>query len=126
MPITYVIDAQERLIFEDWTGEVSAADLAEYWRRYLADPEVLAIRRTIVDLRNSTPMFTGTELNALVKSIVQPVLGNRDWITALIVSRPLQMGVSRQYQVFAEQYSVDAIFHEPHEALEWIRGQHSS
>ena len=123
MPITYSIDAERGLIFESWSGDVSASDLADYWRAYLADPEVMAIRRTVVDLRDSNPTFTGAELSSLIHNIVFDVLGERDWITAIVVAKPLQFGVSRQYQVFAECYSRDAIFEDPDLALAWIQGQ---
>jgi len=123
LPITYSIDAERGLIFESWSGDVSASDLADYWRAYLADPEVMAIRRTVVDLRDSNPTFTGAELSSLIHNIVFDVLGERDWITAIVVAKPLQFGVSRQYQVFAECYSRDAIFEDPDLALAWIQGQ---
>jgi len=121
LPITYSLDAERGLIFESWSGDVSASDLADYWRAYLADPEVMAIRRTVVDLRDSNPTFTGAELSSLIHNIVFDVLGERDWITAIVVAKPLQFGVSRQYQVFAECYSRDAIFEAPEEALAWIQ-----
>jgi hypothetical protein len=120
MPITYVIDQERNVIFETWSGEISAADLANYWRGYLADPEVMAIRRTVVDLRNSTPTFTGAELASLVRTIALPMIAGRDWVTALVVARPLQIGISRQYHVFAESYSEDAVFHDPDTALNWV------
>jgi hypothetical protein len=117
-----VIDSQQGVIFERWSGEVSASDLARYWTSYLADPQVMAIRRTVVDLRESTPTFTGAELSSLVDTIVRPVLAGRDWVTAIVVAKPHHVGVSRQYQVFAESYSRDAIFQEPDQALKWVQG----
>ena len=123
MPITYSIDAERQIIFERWSGDVSGADLARYWRAYLADPHVLAIRRTVVDLRESNPTFTGAELASLIHTLVFDVLRGRDWITAIVVARPVQFGVSRQYQVFAECYSRDSIFEDLDLALAWIQGQ---
>ena len=120
MPISYSIDQQKQFIVETWSGDVAATDLAAYWRQYLADPEVMAIRRTLVDLRNCTILFTGSQLSALVQSIVLPNLKGRDWKTAIIVDQPVQFGVSRQYHVFAEAYSVDSIFNDPDTALSWL------
>lgn len=122
MPITYSIDPQQGVIFEKWSGDVLASDLASYWRSYLADPEVIAIRKTVVDLRDSNPRFTGAELADLINTIVLPVLAGREWVTAIVVGKPVHVGVSRQYQVFAERYSRDAIFEEPEQALAWVRG----
>lgn len=123
MPITYSIDGEKKLITEVWTGEISAKCLENYWKAYLEDPEVLAIRRTLVDLRQATKiLFMGADLDALIHRIVLPVLNGRDWKTALLVHDPLQFGVSRQYQVFADYYSKDAIFHDMEEARNWLLG----
>jgi hypothetical protein len=122
MPITYSIDRASGIIFEVWAGGVAAADLRRYWQGYLADPDVLALRRTLVDLRGADLRFTGGELADLVDQVVLPALGGRDWTTAIVVGRPAQFGVSRQYQVFAESYSRDAIFHDYAAALAWLTG----
>ena len=37
---------------------------------------------------------------------------------------PVQFGVSRQYQVFAERYSADSIFGSEDEALRWLMDGH--
>src|SRR5690349_5018587 len=110
MPITYTIDREKNLIYETWTGEVRAADLAAYWKAYLADPEVMEIRRTVVDLRASVLGFRGNDLEHLIRTIVLPALKDRKWRSALVVGGPAQFGVSRQYQVYAGLYSKDAIF----------------
>ena len=106
-----------------WVGDVFADDLAEYWQAYLANPNVLDIRRTLVDLRQSTIHFSGEDLARLITEIVNPTLQGRDWITAIIVEGESQYGVSRQYQVFAERYSRDAIFREYDQALQWLLRQ---
>lgn len=120
MPITYATDCEKKLITEVWTGEITAECVAAYWKRYLDDPEVLAIRRTLVDLRQANILFTGSDLQTLIQNIVLPVLKGRDWKTAIVVEGPIQYGVSRQYQVFADIYSTDAIFYDIEEALHWL------
>jgi hypothetical protein len=120
MPITYTIDREEKLITEVWTGEIQAEYLEAYWRQYLKDPEVLAIRRTIVDLRRADMLFTGEDLDGLIQSVVLPALKGRDWKTALVVESSSQYGVSRQYQHFAHYYSKDSIFHNMEDARNWL------
>jgi hypothetical protein len=119
-PISYSVDLAQGVIFEVWRGDITAADLRRYWGTYLADPEVLSVRRTLVDMRAATILFSGNDLSNLVASVVIPALGGRDWKTAIVVEQPVQFGVSRQYQVFAERYSRDSIFHDPDEALRWL------
>ena len=120
MPITYRVDREKNLIEENWYGTITSIDLKQYWKHYLADPAVLEIRRTIVDLREATIKFTGAELNALIESIVLPALKGRDWKSAIVVKEPLQFGISRQYQAFADNYSKDAIFRSAEEAQSWL------
>src|SRR5579871_5127216 len=110
------------VIFEVWEGEITATELGDYWKAYLEDEEVMAIRRTLVDLRKSTLRFTGQEMWNLVESVVIPKLAGRTWKTAILVERADQFGVSRQYQVFAEYYSQDSIFYDRQLALDWLIG----
>jgi hypothetical protein len=123
MPISYHIDDKAAVIFENWTGDVHSKDLKDYWNVYLRTPEVLAIRRTLVDLRESNICFTGEELCRLIESVALPLLNGMDWKTAIIVQKATQYGFSRQYQVFAELYSNDAIFYKLDEALHWLLTQ---
>jgi hypothetical protein len=120
MPITYSIDADRGLIVEAWQGDITAADLRRYWQAYLADPRVMALRRTLADLRQARILFTGAELFDLVCDVVKPALAGQRWTTAIVVARAVQFGVSKQYQVFAEAYSRDAIFDDYDTALRWL------
>jgi len=120
MTIEYTIDRERKVIFETWLGVTTASELGSYWRRLLADPEALAVRRTLVDLRNADLEFTGVELANMVESIVIPMLGGKSWKSALLIDKPVQFGASRQYQVFAESYSQDAIFHDAEAAMRWL------
>lgn len=122
MPITYTTDREKKLITEIWTGDISAEHLAAYWKKYLEDPDVLAIRRTLVDLRQADILFTGRDLDDLIQRIVLPVLQGRIWKTAIVVEKPVQYGTGRQYQVFAERYSRDAIFYDLEDARSWLAG----
>jgi hypothetical protein len=120
MPISYSVDHEKRVIFETWTGEIDATELASYWQRYLADPDVLSIRRTLVDLRHCRIRFTGAQLSHLVQGIVEPSLHGKDWKTAIVADSPVEYGVSRQYGVYAERYSTDSVFSDPDAALAWL------
>lgn len=122
-PISYTIDGASGVILEVWRGIVTAEDLRRYWQRLLVDPAALALRRTLVDVRESDIRFTGSQLNDLVMTVAIPMLAGRDWQTAIVVEHAVQFGVSRQYQVFAEQFSKDNIFRDFGEALTWLRQQ---
>jgi len=123
LPIAYTVDRVHNIINEAWTGTVTAGELAAYWRTYLTDPEVMRCRRTLVDLLDAHIAFTGAELATLIEAIARPAIQNRTWATAILVSAPVAYGVSRQYQVFSEQYSRDAIFTDRDAALAWLVAQ---
>ena len=83
----------------------------------------MAIRRTVVDLREATIGFTWWEMQQLVEPVVLPVMEGRKWITAIITGHPVQVGISNQYSVFADSYSKEAIFAEPGAATSWVLAQ---
>ena len=120
MPITYSIDKSNEVILEVWTGTVSAMDLAAHWKRLLADPDALALGRTLVDLRNCQIEFSGKQLFHVIRTVAEPALTGRDWRSALLVGEPVQYGVSRQYQALAQVYSKDAIFNDEDAAFKWL------
>lgn len=120
MPIHYTIDSATGIIDEIWSGRITCSDLRTYWKAALADPAVLQSRRTVADLREAEIDFTGADLDELVKTILIPTIGELDWKTAIVVKRPVQFGVARQYQAFAGRYSTDSIFDDVSKARAWL------
>ena len=119
-PIRYRIDDARGLIFETWEGEISAVDLRNFLATYLDDPKVLELRRTLGDLRLAEIKFTGSDLMNIVSNVVIPRLRGASWKTAILVSKPVQYGVSRQWQVFAESFSEDSLFYDIDDAMTWL------
>lgn len=120
MPISYTVDREQRILFSTWIGKITADDLRRHWATAFADPEALAIGRSLADVREASPALTGDEMAELVREIAAPRLAGRTWTVALLVAKPAQYGVSRQYQVFAEQFSRDSIFYDRDEAVRWL------
>jgi hypothetical protein len=123
MPLTYSIDDTRQIVLEVWTGDVTARMVGSLWKKYLADPRVMAIRRTLADLRECNLLLTGQDLSKLVETVAVPGLKGRDWHTAILVARPDQYGFSRQFHVFSHIYNKNQIFYEWDEALRWIVDQ---
>ncbi len=120
MPISYSIDHLRQLVLVSWTGDITARHVRAHWKKMLADPEALAAGRSLADLRNCNFLLSGSELSSLVEEVAVPRLEGRKWKTALVIARSGQYGVSRQYHVFAERFSTDAIFEDYDKALDWI------
>jgi hypothetical protein len=49
MSIAYTVDRDRAVIFEHWSGSVSARDLGTYWKRILSDPEVTTSQARVPD-----------------------------------------------------------------------------
>lgn len=123
MPISYVVDHARGTVISRWVGEVTAAELREHWAQVLDDPQARALARTVADLREAIPRFSGAELQRAVEEVAAPRLDGLHWINAIVVTRPEQFGVSRQFGVFAEFHSANSIFHTVEDAVVWVRGQ---
>lgn len=123
MPISYSVDRERGTVISLWTGEVTAAELRAHWAEVLDDPEARAVARTVADLREGTIGFSGAELRLAVEQVAAPRLMTLRWHNAIVVARPEQYGVSRQFDVFSDVLSENAIFHSVDEAVAWIRGQ---
>ena len=123
MPISYSIDDENGCIVETWTGMITASYLGTFWRRFLADPVVVAIGRTVVDIRECRLLFSGEQLAELVESIVVPMLNGRKWTSAIVVTDPIQFEITLQYHMLAESYSRDSIFGTREAAIAWLQGE---
>ena len=123
MPITYSIDHENGCVFEDWSGDITTRVLTVHFRRFFTDPAVLALGRTLVDLRHCQLVVTAAELSELVSRIVMPALHGRKWRTAIVLGDTNHFEMWRHYHVFAESYSKDSVFSTPEAALAWLRSQ---
>jgi len=123
VPITYEILSSEDLISEVWLGDISIADLRENWVRLLQDEKALALRKTLVDMRGATVLFSDQALDLAVREVAEPMLKGRNWVTAIVVRTPTQFHRSSRYQGLAVGYSRDVIFSNVDEAKHWLLKQ---
>jgi hypothetical protein len=120
LPITWTIDDGYGIVRQSWVGCVTAEELGVFFRAISSDPRALALGKALVDLRSFTPGFSGRELKNLIDTVVRPAVYPGRFISAIVVAEPVQVGLSRQYQVFSEAYSADQIFTDYDEALAWL------
>ncbi len=86
MPISYSIDSEHRIVRTVWTGEITAADIRNHWLHYLDDAVVMALRRTLTDLRAADVKVSGEEIYELIRDVVVPRLDGVGWKTAILVA----------------------------------------
>lgn len=122
MPIAYAIDQENQVVRTTWTGEVTADDLVSHWEELFADPQALALGRSVVDLRDAELKITGAELDQLLSTVAPRLLQGRRWKTAVLANKPAQYGSGRQFEVLSEAVSRSATFHDYDEAVRWLVG----
>lgn len=120
MPIDCTPRPQDGFVEVTWSGTITAVDLSRCWSKILTDPEVLRIGRALTDLRDAELAFSGAELAEAVHTVAAPLLRGRNWRAAIVVRNPVQYGVSRQYEVFAQQLGEDGIFFDLDSARRWL------
>lgn len=122
MPITYALDHANGVIVTTWTGRVTIGDQVRHWHALLDDPQAMALKRSLVDMRAGTPAFTGAEVRDALPEL-QRRLGGVRWVIAIVVADAVQFGVSRQFEVLASTVTDDEIFEDPDAALRWLVAQ---
>lgn len=120
MPITYAVDPERNLILVTFAGRITAHELGDHWKEFLSKADVMNCRRSVADIRQSILEFSGSELDTMIQHIVLPLTGTRKWRTAIVVDQPVQQGVARQYEVFADMFSEDELFFDLEAAVEWV------
>lgn len=120
MGITYFIDEESSALYEKWEGPLRREDVANYWRFFSNNAKAIACTRNLVDIRDAEILFTGEELEKLVHDYLLPLAGIAETKTAILVAQPVQIGVSRQYQVFKQTTGEDALFSDETEAWAWL------
>lgn len=103
-------------------GAVSSAQVGQFWRRMLEDPEALAIGRHLDDLRDCRFTFSGNEWLNLVKTFLVPAPPHARWKAAFVVNSSEMYGVLRQFVAYAGQLVEAEIFQELKSAEAWLLG----
>lgn len=123
MPISYRVDQESGVIFEEWSGKIDISDLADFWTALIADMHVLRLHTTLVDMTTAEFAFSADELfNALIRVIGMPIVITR-WRTAFLVATPAQQGVAIQLIGIMSNFVVANIFEDAGTALAWLTGQ---
>lgn len=124
--ISYHVDAAGGLILETWSGVITRDVLLAHWRQCLADPAVLAVKRTLVDLRDCDVQFSGEEWLRLIEGCVLNRPDLLGWKTAIVVDKPHLHGIARQFLGHAARLTHGELFEQPDQAATWLTRQVAS
>lgn len=121
MPITFRIDKESGVVYTTINGHASTDEIIEGLRNFMNHPDFKPGLNGIADLRNSDL----DTFSADVQRIADLLIEYRNKIgpsrTAVLVSKDVTFGMTREFQVFAGQSSVEtAIFRDMEEAVRWL------
>jgi len=121
MPIKYVIDDSQRLVYATAVGSVTMPDLVDHLRALSADPRYIPPMKKLVDYRAGHVIaMTTAETRRLTEFKLE--LGDkfRGEKCAFLVSDDLDFGLSRVSGAYADPVFESGVFREAHSALAWL------
>ena len=121
MPITMRIDKKLKIVHTTVEGQVSVDEIIDKLTDFMEQPDFVSGLNGIADLRNFELNTTPLDIERLAKLLID----YRDKIgpskAAVVISRQVTFGLTRMFQAFAEQSSIEtAIFEDMDEALRWL------
>jgi len=127
MPISYTIDLADEVVYRTYTDVVAYDDFAEHWRELLADPDLPSEGPLLLvaDMRAAKIDLDGESVLRLVKSVIQPLLNGRKWISAVVVGFPRDFGTTRQFSGCSDTCGETGVFYEVEDAMAWLADRRS-
>ena len=120
MPIEYNIDPELGIVNHEFTGEIFYKDFEAYWRRFLSEPNLPEPLVMLADLRNCELRVDGEDVQRLARTVIEPLLGDRRWISAVIVASNVEYGVTKQFIVYSARFGETEVFRDAGEAIRWL------
>src|SRR5688572_9708277 len=104
MPISYTIDLLLGIVFRECNGPIVLKELEDHWRELLLDPKLPAEDPLVIftDLQLCEINLNGEKLLNLIDTVITPIFGTRQWISAVVVSTGVDFGTSRQFSTYSE------------------------
>ena len=123
MPITYEVLPYEGVIRESWHGDITMGVLRGHWNSLLRDEQCLRLGKSLADLRQATLLVSDQQLETAIREVAIPLLQGREWISAIVVQRSVQLRLASRYHSLAALFSRDTVFSQLDEAERWLLKQ---
>ncbi len=103
MPITYRIFPGADIVYADWVGVLSVAEITENFRSYVSDPAYRAGRSELIDLtRLENVRFQFRDATAFLSEVnAQPFPANGGTHTVVLAPGKVAWGLSRMFGTMA-------------------------
>lgn len=126
MPVTYTIDAGQRLIRTRCVGNVTFDEVISHFQTLAQDPLCPGHLDVLLDMSETTSLPETHQLNAVtfeIKTIQQKV---QFGACAIVATRDALFGMLRVFEVMAHPYfRVIQVFRITSEAESWLNSQRS-
>jgi hypothetical protein len=121
MPVTYEFDRALALVRTRCTGDVTFAEVLEHFRELGRDASLPARLDVLLDLTGMRSIPESDQLRS-VAGEVERLRERVGWgCCAIVASRDVLFGMSRMFQVFAEEHFAESnVFRGCEEAERWL------
>jgi hypothetical protein len=121
MPIHYEIEGASGFIQTTCSGPVTLEEVMEHFRTLRADPRLPAHPDVLLDLRETTSVPDREQIRSAAEGAGQLADVVRWGACAIVASRDVMFGMSRMFEVFAEQhFEATQVFRELGDAVAWL------
>jgi hypothetical protein len=119
MPLSFRVDAQDRILRSRGSGELTVQDLLDYFAESRADPDYEPAMHRVMDLREVTQLPSSDDVRSLATFARSkaPVESAR---MAIIASSDLAFGVSMMFKGFVGYGERLVVVRDETEAMDWL------
>ena len=104
MPVTYTIDAKQRLIRTRCVGSVTYDEVAAHFQSLLVDPEVPEYLDVLLDLSELGSLPETRQLENISREVQKTRVKVRFGVCAIVAQRDALFGMMRMFEVIARAY----------------------
>jgi hypothetical protein len=124
MPVTYTLDAKERLIRTQCVGDVTLAEVLAHFRELERDPNSPGRVDVFLDLSETTSLPVTVQIAAVADEIKRIRAKVRFHACAVVAQRDALFGMLRMLEVKAEPFfHAFCVFRVSTEAETWLAAQ---
>jgi len=124
MPISYVIDHQQRLVRTEVTGSVAVQEIVDHLISQRRDKTVA--HRELVDIRGVTaPYLSSSQIWQAAQAVLAITLEERAGPRAVLVTNDAVYGMARMFATLVEDTFPIRVFRDLETAEHWLLEEHS-
>jgi hypothetical protein len=119
MPLTFQVDLENRIVRSRGSGELTSADLLDYFTNTRADPDYDDSMSRVMDLRDVTQLPSSDDVRSLA-AFARSKAPVPDARMAIIASSDLAFGVSMMFKAFVGYGERLLVVRDEREAMAWV------